>query len=608
MRTFILVLLSFFLPVLVFAQIVWVEHSVIGSFGQAKDSFAADVDGDGDMDVLGVTGHNVDTIAWFENVGDNENYIQHTIDNQFNTPTSVYAADIDGDGDTDILGTANADNDIVWWENLYGDGLTLIEHVVDGGFAEPSDALAADLDGDGDMDVLASGYTWSTNGYIHWWENLNGDGLTWTERVVDGNYCQANQVSTADMDGDGDLDVLSASLYFGVVTWWENLGEGLNWAEHLVASTVGGYPFAADMDGDGDNDILGTTLSYDVAWWENMEGNGLGWNEHSIEDSYEGGYKRFAADVDNDGDTDVICTSGILGQIAWWENLDGSGIAWSEYMVVTNNSGFSLSACDMDGDGDTDVLGSEGSRISWWEQEGPPVPVVVTLVPAANPVIVPRGASFSYDLIIAFNLTQTMFGVIWSEAILPGGTTYGPVYNTAFLFAPGMTINVQNIQQVVPAYAPLGDYSWVVNAGPSMAMPVGSDSFPFTVISTAADAQSSGIGWESVGHERIAESSSGRDPSGQITEIPTDFGLLPAQPNPFNSSTTVTVALPSSSNLTVTVYNTLGQEVAQLANGPTAAGTHAFTFDASDLSSGIYFVQATVPGQIDALQKVVLVK
>jgi Secretion system C-terminal sorting domain len=111
---------------------------------------------------------------------------------------------------------------------------------------------------------------------------------------------------------------------------------------------------------------------------------------------------------------------------------------------------------------------------------------------------------------------------------------------------------------------------------------------------------------------------------GRITvgDFPQDYNLVesstPAEridhleiqihPNPANALTTVTIALPEASNLTVTVFNTLGQLVAELVNGRVNAGRQTLTFDASDLSSGIYFIQATVPGKLDAMQKIVLVK
>jgi len=72
--------------------------------------------------------------------------------------------------------------------------------------------------------------------------------------------------------------------------------------------------------------------------------------------------------------------------------------------------------------------------------------------------------------------------------------------------------------------------------------------------------------------------------------------------------TTVTVALPEASDLSVVVYNVMGKQVATLEDDRLNAGTHTFTFDASGMASGLYFVRATVPGELDAVQKVMLVR
>lgn len=67
-------------------------------------------------------------------------------------------------------------------------------------------------------------------------------------------------------------------------------------------------------------------------------------------------------------------------------------------------------------------------------------------------------------------------------------------------------------------------------------------------------------------------------------------------PNPFNPSTTITYALPRSSNVVLTVHNALGQQVAILANGYQSAGNHQVRFDASGFPSGIYFYRLTTNG------------
>ena len=70
---------------------------------------------------------------------------------------------------------------------------------------------------------------------------------------------------------------------------------------------------------------------------------------------------------------------------------------------------------------------------------------------------------------------------------------------------------------------------------------------------------------------------------------PAGFALSQNYPNPFNPSTTIRYALPQSSHVSLTVFNTLGQLVATLVNGEVGPGEHAVTFNASNLSSGVYF-------------------
>ena len=78
---------------------------------------------------------------------------------------SVYAADIDGDGDMDILGTAELDRAIAWWENDGAEQFT--KHTVDA-FRTAAPVSAVDIDGDSDLDVLCASYDL---GDIAWWEN-----------------------------------------------------------------------------------------------------------------------------------------------------------------------------------------------------------------------------------------------------------------------------------------------------------------------------------------------------------------------------------------------------------------------------------------------------
>ena len=91
--------------------------------------------------------------------------------------------------------------------------------------------------------------------------------------------------------------------------------------------------------------------------------------------------------------------------------------------------------------------------------------------------------------------------------------------------------------------------------------------------------------------------------------LATSFSLSDAYPNPFNPVTTMTLTMPVSGEIKVEVYNLLGQVVATLASGYMEASTtpYTLTWDASNASSGVYFVQANFQGSTH-LQKIVLIK
>jgi hypothetical protein len=88
---------------------------------------------------------------------------------------------------------------------------------------------------------------------------------------------------------------------------------------------------------------------------------------------------------------------------------------------------------------------------------------------------------------------------------------------------------------------------------------------------------------------------------------PTAFSLSEAYPNPFNPTTSMTLAVPEAGNVSVQVYNIMGQVVATLASGHMDASIYTLTWDASSVSSGMYFIKAEAAGSVTT-QKLVLMK
>jgi photosystem II stability/assembly factor-like uncharacterized protein len=114
------------------------------------------------------------------------------------------------------------------------------------------------------------------------------------------------------------------------------------------------------------------------------------------------------------------------------------------------------------------------------------------------------------------------------------------------------------------------------------------------------------------GHLYAGTQSHGVFRSDRLTDVEVsaqigDFALYPNFPNPFNSSTAITYSLPRSSHVTLSIYNTLGQSVAILADGYQPAGTFTTVWNAEGCASGVYIVRM-VTGATVATRKALLLK
>jgi plastocyanin len=88
--------------------------------------------------------------------------------------------------------------------------------------------------------------------------------------------------------------------------------------------------------------------------------------------------------------------------------------------------------------------------------------------------------------------------------------------------------------------------------------------------------------------------------------VPSSFNLEQNFPNPFNPSTKISFSLPQKSNVTLKIYNAIGQEIKTLVNGEADAGIHEIEFNGSNLASGIYFYRLSTPGFTDTKRLVLL--
>ncbi|MEP1096343.1 MAG: LamG-like jellyroll fold domain-containing protein [Cyclobacteriaceae bacterium] len=193
------------------------DHVIPGINGTG--AYPIDVDEDGDMDIVATssvaafTTVFINKLLWLENDG-NQNFTEHLISDVSLRQEDTYATDMDGDGDVDILMVGSL-NFLGWFENDGNENFT--EHEIGSAESQPKEVYASDIDGDGDMDVLA---THELQDEIALYLN-NGSG-SFTRQSVTTNADLASDVYAADMDSDGDMDVLSASRFDDKIAWYEN--------------------------------------------------------------------------------------------------------------------------------------------------------------------------------------------------------------------------------------------------------------------------------------------------------------------------------------------------------------------------------------------------
>jgi FG-GAP-like repeat/Divergent InlB B-repeat domain len=405
----------------------WTEHGLTDETASIDFVFSADLDGDGDGDIVSLSSYGK-IIRWYENLaGNGSTWAAHDISTDEGAARSPGAAGMDGDGDLDLPLIVTSDKELVWYENPGTSGSLWKRHRIPYTDKDPLALHVADMDGDGHMDLAISS---AGSDKVAWLENVAGDGTTWKEHPVRTAFVLQYPTSNymADVDGDGDLDVFATSWDDHKIACYINsAGDGSQWREQVLSTTAAGAVgvFAADMDGDGDVDALSASETDNkIAWYDNISGDGTSWKEIIISTSSDGPHSVWAGDMDGDGDMDVVSASSYDDAITWYENTNGDGSAWLPHLISnTEKLALSARALDIDKDGDLDVLVENMSgyyNISWYEnQTGDGTQWIWHPISAYN---VPLSASYAADVdgdgdmdVIADTHDYFTAGCVWYE-------------------------------------------------------------------------------------------------------------------------------------------------------------------------------------------------
>ncbi|MDG4553139.1 MAG: VCBS repeat-containing protein [Candidatus Competibacter sp.] len=259
--------------------------------------------------------------------------------------------DINGDGNQDVIvGAEHAEGaSLVWYQHP-----TWEKHAVASG-EFTTDGQAVDMDQDGDLDIVVGNYTPSKE-TIDWYENVSGTGrVEWVRHMIGKGF--AHDLEVGDMDGDGDIDIVTCDKK--KVVLWEQITP-VEFREHVILERKGEGVKLADIDGDGDLDIV-----YGGSWLENPGlSSNRQWISRFITEKWSPDTRVFVVDMNKDGRPDVaLSVSEGKGNVSWFESPENpkSSSIWIEHPIENRilEGAHSLQVVDIDNDGDLDVVTAE---------------------------------------------------------------------------------------------------------------------------------------------------------------------------------------------------------------------------------------------------------
>ena len=493
---------------------------------------------------------------------------------------------------------------------------------------------------------------------LNWSAPLSGEhGAYWPDGSWDGQYIYRNEELLADLPGTNtsyvDSDIPEEGFYGYSVSYYNASGEGpqaysppvyigspqfevvpYDWVEINQIGTNTGVT--------GDDQTLGPfDIGFAFPWWGSSYASQVwvcsnGWLSFA---SGQGTAYTNAAIPTGGSPNDLVApywddlTPNAGSQISYYSDTANERfiVEWSAVPHYTTGGSYTFQVI-LYANGDLDFqynnlthgtansatlgiennTGSEGIQVTF-NGSGPLNPenemavriytvnagqpdMAVTLTPATTPIQIPAsGGSFNYDLQID-NIGTTVAGFdAWLSITLPSGSPYEVLARTGINLPVGGNV-LRTMTQSIPDYAPEGNYTYHAYVGGYPSVIFAEDSFPFEKLTTG-DNFNPDNSWNVYGFD------------GEVfaSNLPDEFALLPAYPNPFNPETTICFDVPESMNLQVIVYDIQGREVSRIADGYHTAGSYQKVFTANNLASGVYFVRMNARDFQDT-QKILLVK
>lgn len=347
-----------------------------GTTDRPESIALGDLDGDGDQDLVSANADGDSLTVFFQSSGGFSGFpLVLGGPGVTDGPMSVAVADLDGDGDQDIVSA-----------NSRGNNLTVFFQQAPGSFASPPLALAdafatnmvravatGDLDGDGDQDLVLASRTGSLAVFF---QQSPGSFASPPLAIGAGVFTPphvSDSVAVADLDGDGDLDIVSADELGPLVVFFQQSPGSFDLNPTLVGSLRSSVVAAADFDGDGDQDLVmglvGT--NHVVVYLQKAPGNFGPLPFRFVDPAARNVNAVAIADVDGDGDKDLVSSHDEGLTIFFIHSLGASEFEASVFSLSGASEPHSVAAADVDGDGSIDLVSANQTDLTVFLQASP---------------------------------------------------------------------------------------------------------------------------------------------------------------------------------------------------------------------------------------------
>ncbi|MCU0693383.1 MAG: VCBS repeat-containing protein [Polyangiaceae bacterium] len=277
--------------------------------------------------------------------------------------------DIDGDGDLDVLAASmvhrtEADSTVAWYRND-GNAQAWTQVIIAAKDNDPikntTGVVAADINRDGRIDAAVA--TARPGLAQVYWLEAPEDPTTeqWEKHLVHEDSGEVfYKLYAWDANDDGWLDLVVGGMACAVLLANPGGpgGGSADWEVHHLPDKTGTFIFLADMDDDARLDVVSSNFYANAVSWSSVEdvGGSFSYNMHVVDDSLAGAFDVFPVDITGNGRKDLIITRIMKPGIQWYEAPEARGGAWAKHTLSSTFRGADLYAGDIDLDGDVDFV------------------------------------------------------------------------------------------------------------------------------------------------------------------------------------------------------------------------------------------------------------